>query len=204
MPGGDQRVTARLSGEVLPMFAWADGIASRLADAYRSGMCVNFVLAALAVIIGLAFLPAGLGAFKWIFAAIELLLLAGILGMTVRRIAARLAPALVRVAACGRISAPCARLLLLWRRAPRRGAGPERAVAGQTANGPSIFARHALRAVGLPLRAPHPRLSARRPDRCGAAARRHQRAYHEAKAHRLEKVHHRLDGGGGRHASCSR
>ncbi len=61
MPGGDQRVTARLSGEVLPMFAWADGIASRLADAYRSGMCVNFVLAALAVIIGLAFLPAGLG-----------------------------------------------------------------------------------------------------------------------------------------------
>ena len=82
MPGGDPALAARLAGEVLPMFAWADGIASRLGDAYRSGMCFNFVLAALAVIIGLAFLPSGLAEIKWAFASVELLLLGGILALT--------------------------------------------------------------------------------------------------------------------------
>lgn len=192
MPGGDQRVTARLSGEVLPMFAWADGIASRLADAYRSGMCVNFVLAALAVIIGLAFLPAGLGELKWIFAAVELLLLVGILGLTaagsrrgwhrrwfeLRRVAEYLrhAPGLLLLG----VSRPTGR----W---PRTGGGQ---AGGEW---PEHFARHALRAVGLP----RARLT-RAYLRAGltGVALPHvvtQRAYHEAKAHRLEKVHHRLD-----------
>ena len=82
MPGGDPQVTRQLAEDVLPTFAWADGIASRLADAYRSGMCINFVLAALAVMIGVAFLPTGLGEVKWAFALVELLLLGGILGLT--------------------------------------------------------------------------------------------------------------------------
>lgn len=82
MPGGDSRVARELAADILPLFAWADGVASRLADAYRSGMCVNFVLAALAVIIGIAFLPLGLAEYKWIFAGIELLLLGGILVLT--------------------------------------------------------------------------------------------------------------------------
>ncbi|MFN3605801.1 MAG: hypothetical protein ACK4SS_01210, partial [Cypionkella sp.] len=41
IPGGDAQVTRQLAEDVLPLFAWADGIASRLADAYRSGMTVN-------------------------------------------------------------------------------------------------------------------------------------------------------------------
>ena len=49
MPGGDAQVMRQLAEDVLPLFAWSDGIASRLADAYRSGMTVNFVLATLAV-----------------------------------------------------------------------------------------------------------------------------------------------------------
>lgn len=192
MPGGDAATAARLADDVLPMFGWADGIASRLADAYRSGMCINFVLAALAVIIGLAFLPAGLGEFKWVFAGIELLLLLGILVLTaagsrlgwhrrwfeLRRVAEYLrhAPALLLLG----VARPTGR----W---PRKGGG------GKSAEWPEHFARHALRDVGLPrVRVTRGYL------RAGLAevAMPHvvaQRAYHTVKAHRLETVHHRLD-----------
>jgi hypothetical protein len=189
MPGGDAQVTRQLAEDVLPLFAWSDGIASRLADAYRSGMTVNFVLAALAVMIGIAFLPTGMGDSKWAFALVELLLLGGILVMTaagsrlgwhrrwfaMRRVAEYLrhAPALLLLG----VARPTGR----WARS------------GEGAEWPEHFARHALRDVGLPqvqvtrdyLRAgltgvvlPH------------VAA---QASYHEAKAHRLERVHHRLD-----------
>jgi hypothetical protein len=47
---GDDRIVDRLSSTILPAFAWADGVSSRLSDAYRSGMCFNFLLAALAVV----------------------------------------------------------------------------------------------------------------------------------------------------------
>lgn len=192
MPGGDPGVTGHLSAKVLPMFAWADGIASRLADAYRSGMCVNFVLAALAVMIGIVFLPAGMMAYKWVFAAVELLLLAGILVLTaagsrrgwhrrwfeLRRVAEYLrhAPGLLLLG----VSRPTGR----W---PRKGGG------GDSAEWPEHFARHALRAAGLP----RVRLT-REYLRAGleGVALPHvsaQRAYHEAKAHRLERVHHGLD-----------
>ncbi len=192
MPGGDGDVAAQLAGDVLPMFAWADGIASRLADAYRSGMCVNFVLAALAVIVGIVFLPAGMGDIKWIFAGVELLLLGGILLMTaagsrmawhrrwfeLRRVAEYLrhAPALLLLG----VARPTGR----WPRGGESGAGGE---------WPEHFARHALRDVGLP------RVAVTREYlRAGlsAVALPHvatQRAYHAAKAHRLETVHHRLD-----------
>jgi hypothetical protein len=192
MPGGDAQVAERLRAEVLPMFAFADGVASRLADAYRSGMCVNFVLAALAVMIGILFLPARLMEFKWVFAGVELLLLAGILALTaagsrrgwhrrwfeLRRVAEYLrhAPGLLLLG----VSRPTGR----W---PRKGGG------GDSAEWPEHFARHALRAVGLP----RVRLT-RAYLRAGLAgvALPHvsaQRAYHEAKAHRLEAVHHGLD-----------
>jgi hypothetical protein len=192
MPGGDAQVAAQLADDVLPMFAWADGIASRLADAYRSGMCVNFVLAALAVIIGLAYLPAAASEIKWVFAGAELLLLSGILVLTaagsrmgwhrrwfeMRRVAEYLrhAPALLLLG----VARPTGR----W---PRKGGG------GDSAEWPEHFARHALRDVGLP------RVAVTREYlRAGLAevALPHvasQRAYHTAKAHRLETVHHQLD-----------
>lgn len=192
MPGGDPQVAERLSTEVLPMFAFADGVASRLADAYRSGMCVNFVLAALAVMIGIVFLPARMLDYKWVFAGVELLLLVGILVLTaagsrrgwhrrwfeLRRVAEYLrhAPGLLLLG----VSRPTGR----W---PRKGGG------GDSAEWPEHFARHALRAVGLP----RVRLT-RAYLRAGleGVALPHvsaQRAYHEAKAHRLEAVHHGLD-----------
>lgn len=193
MPGGDAQVTRELSQDILPLFAWADGIASRLADAYRSGMCVNFVLAALAVMVGLFYLPAGMKESKWGFAVAELLLLGGILALTaagsrlawhsrwfeMRRVAEYLrhAPALLLMG----VARPTGR----W---PRAGGG-----AGGGAEWPEHFARHALRDVGLPRVA-----TTRDYLRAGlegivlphVAA---QRAYHAAKAHRLETVHHRLD-----------
>lgn len=188
MPGGDGRVAERLSGEVLPMFAWADGISSRLADAYRGSMCINFLLAALAVIVGLAFLPAGLQQYKWVFASIELLLLAGILALTVagsRRGWHRRWFELRRVAEYLR-HAPA--LLLLGVARPT-GRWPR----GARGEWPEHFARHALRAVGLPqVRITREYLR----EGLAKVALPHvaaQRAYHELKAKKLATVHHRLD-----------
>ena len=197
MPGGDAQVTRQLAEEVLPLQAWAEGIACRLADAYRSGMTVNFVLATLAVIIGIAYLPTGLADHKWAFALAELLLLGGILVLTaagsklgwhrrwfaMRRVAEYLrhAPALLLMG----VSRPTGR----W---PRSGWSSGRG-GGGGAEWPEHFARHALRDVGLP------RVAVTRAYlRAGltGAVLPHvagQRAYHEAKAHRLERVHHRLD-----------
>jgi len=192
MPGGDAVLAARLRRDLLPMFAWADGVASHLADAYRSGMCVNFVLAALAVIVGLAYLPAGLAEVKWAFAAIELLLLAGILAITAagsRREWHRRWFELRRVAEYLR-HAPG--LLLLGVSRPT-GRWPRKGGRAQGSEWPEHFARHAQRAVGLP----RARLT-KAYLRAGLAevVLPHvtaQRAYHAAKAHRLERVHHRLD-----------
>ncbi|WP_073978107.1 hypothetical protein [Erythrobacter donghaensis] len=193
MPGGDPAVVRELTEDVLPLFAWSDGIASRLADAYRSGMCVNFVLAALAVMVGILYLPAGMKESKWGFAAIELLLLGGILALTaagsrlgwhrrwfaMRRVAEYLrhAPALLLLG----VARPTGR----W---PRVGGAT-----GDGAAWPEHFARHALRDVGLPqaaatrdyLRAGLERIVL--PHVCA------QQRYHKAKAHKLETVHHRLD-----------
>ncbi|MBY0343920.1 MAG: hypothetical protein K2Q29_08705 [Sphingomonadales bacterium] len=189
MPGGDPRIAHQLADDVMPMYAWADGVANRLADAYRSGMIVNFVMATLAVMVGLAYLPLGMGAYKWVFATIELLLLAGIIAMTAagsrlgwhrrwfatRRVAEYLrhAPALLLLG----VVRPTGR----WPRS------------GGAARWPEHFARHALRDVGLPRAA-----LTRDYLRAGleGAVLPHvagQRAYHLAKAHRLETVHHRLD-----------
>lgn len=206
MPGGDARIAGQLAQDVLPMFAWADGIASRLADAYRSGMCVNFVLAALAVMIGIMFIPAGMGDIKWAFALVELLLLGGILGLTaagsrlgwhrrwfaMRRVAEYLrhAPALLLLG----VARPTGR----W---PRSGGARTVGHKGGHGGGgdgargewPEHFARHALRDVGLPQVAVTPDYL--RAGLAGAVLPHvtAQAAYHTAKAHRLETVHHRLD-----------
>lgn len=192
MPGGDPQLVARLADDVLPLFALTDGIASRLADAYRSGMCVNFVLAALAVIIGLAFLPTGLAQVKWVFASVELLLLLGILVLTAAgsRLGWHRRWFELRRAAEYLRHAPA--LLLLGVARPT-GRWPRKSGGGGQAEWPEHFARHALRDVGLP------RVAVTRDYlRAGltGAVLPHvagQRAYHTIKAHRLETAHHRLD-----------
>ncbi|WP_017664565.1 hypothetical protein [Porphyrobacter sp. AAP82] len=193
MPGGDPAVVRELAEDVLPLFAWSDGIASRLADAYRSGMCVNFVLATLAVMVGILYLPAGMKESKWGFAAVELLLLGGILALTaagsrlawhgrwfaMRRVAEYLrhAPALLLMG----VARPTGR----WPRAGR--------AAGAGAEWPEHFARHALRDVGLPRVAATPAYLRAGLERIVLPHVVSQRAYHMHKAHKLETVHHRID-----------
>jgi len=188
MPGADQAFVDALAAGVLPAFAWADGISTWLSDAYRSGMIANFVLAALAIIVGILYLPLGLGEWKWVFAAIEFLLLASILVITWlggrRRLHARWFE--TRRSAEYLRHASIMLLTGVVRPAARwpRGAGT---------TWPEASARHAFRAMGLPqvqvtgefLRTALTDLLA--PHVAG------QGAYHEAKAKRLARVHHRLD-----------
>ncbi|WP_390585916.1 hypothetical protein [Erythrobacter sp. MTPC3] len=182
------RLNGKLREELLPVFAWADGVSSRLSDAYRSSMSVNFVLSALAIIAGIAYLPLGLAAHKWIFASVELILLLGILAMTfaglklawhkrwfeTRRVAEylRFAPALVLMG----IARPVGR----W---PK----------GDTHEWPERFSRDVLRDIGLPTSAMSQTYLRTILKDVVLRHVQNQRRYHEAKARQLERAHHRLD-----------
>ena len=189
--GRDNRLVTRLERELLPTFAWADAVSSRLSDAYRSGMSLNFVLSALAIIIGVAYLPLGLPQLKWVFALTELALLLAILVITyvgharawhrrwfeTRRVAEylRFAPAIVIMA----VARPIAR----W---PRGGRGewPER------------FSRDALRDAGLPEVRIDRAFLRRALEGVVLPHIRGQRRYHEAKAEQLARVDRRIDRAG--------
>lgn len=186
--GQDEPVLARLRGELLPAFASADGISTRLSDAYRSGMTLNFALSALAIMIGIAYLPFDLAKYKWIFASAELAALGAIVLVTytghrrawhrrwfeTRRVAEyfRFAPALAVLG----IARPIGR----W---PR----------GESREWPERFSRDLLRDIGLPrVSVDHDYLRSVlegivQPHVIG------QRRYHEAKSQQLARVHHRID-----------
>lgn len=187
LPAGD-KVADRLGGSILPQFAWADGVSSWLSDAYRSGMCYNFIFSALAVIFGVLYLPLGLMEQKWVFASIELLLLAMIVFVTF--IGGRLAWhrrwfETRRVAEYLRHSPS---LLLLGVARPT-GRWPR----GKDKEWPEHFARHCLREVGLPRVRIDRRYLRDVLERVVLSHVRSQRAYHLAKAKRLASVHHRVD-----------
>lgn len=186
--GTDRKLVEGIAQSILPQFAWADGISAWLSDAYRSGMVGNFLLAALAILAGLAYQPLGFDEHKWLFAGFEFLLLGQIVLVTwygarqdwhsrwfdTRRVAEYLrhAPMLMLIG----VARPPAR----W---PR----------GKGANWPEYHARHSLRALGLP-RARMTRAYLR--AALETVLEDHvigQRDYHRAKAHRLETVHSRLD-----------
>ena len=188
LPGADKAVAEGIGGRLLPQFAMADGISARLSDAYRSGMVANFMLSALAIIAGAAYLPTGLDEQKWAFAAVEFVLLCAILAITwragrrrwharwleTRRYTEYLrhAPIMLPLG----VARPASR----W---PR----------GKGASWPEHFARHELRAIGLPAtRVSRPYLV-----KClRMLIQPHvleQRDYHRAKGRRLAVVHHRLD-----------
>lgn len=188
LPGVDTQQLGRIVNTVMPQFAWADGISSWLSDAYRSGMCLNFVLAAFAVIVGAAYLPLGLAGQKWIFASVELLLLVLIVLITLigrrrswhgrwfetRRVAEYLR------------HGPILLLLGVFR---STGKWPR----GEGSAWPEHYSRHCLRSVGLPnLALDHGYLR----GACEHLLLPHvvgQRDYHRAKARRLLSVNHRLD-----------
>jgi hypothetical protein len=174
--------------EILRRFAWADGLSTYLSDAYRGGMIANFLLSAMAIICGIAYLPLASVETKWPFALAEFLLLATILAITfigrrnrwhsrwfeTRRVAEYLRHAPIM-------------LLLGVARATRR--WPSCA----NTEWPEYYAREVLRETGLPqvvidqhylhgvlngLLLPHVA---------------QQKAYHEDKALRLTRVHFKLD-----------
>ena len=188
LPGGDSELPGKVETDVLGRFAWSDGISSRLSDAYRSGMIVNFIFSAVAIVSGIAYLPLARSRETPIFAATEILLLGAILGVTwlgqqrrwhkrwfeTRRVAEYLRHAPILLA------------LGVTRPSGRWPAGAETAW-------PEWYARYSLREIGLPRVAlTSAYLRAVLADLLDTHVVR-QRDYHVAKARRLTKVHHNLD-----------
>jgi hypothetical protein len=188
LPAGDMDFIKQVEADVLQRFAWADGLSTYLSDAYRGGMVTNFLLSALAIIVGVAYLPFASVDTKWPFALAELMLLGSILAITAtgrrRRWHGRWFETR-RVAEYFR-HAPIMLLLGVARASGRWPRGAE-------TEWPEYYAREALREIGLPsvvvsqgyLR-----------DVLDNLLREHasrQRQYHEAKAQRLTRVHHGLD-----------
>ena len=188
LPGGDLGLIERMRTQILQRFARADGVSTYLSDAYRGGMVINFLLAALAVIAGVAYLPFFGADWKWPFAAIELLLLLTIVVITTvgrkrrwhgrwletRRLAEYLRHAPI--------------LLMLGVARPRA-----RWPQGSGTQWPEYYARQSLRSVGLPnVRVTEGYLRATLATLIAPYAQA-QCAYHREKAKRLATVHHRVD-----------
>jgi hypothetical protein len=188
LPGLDARFADAIGTEVLRRFAWADGVSAWRSDVYRGGMTANFLLAALAIVGGIAYLPFADPHHKWGFALFELFTLVFILAVTTigqkrrwhgrwfetRRVAEYLRHAPLM-------------LLLGVARAPGR--WPR----GTDTSWPEWCARHAVREVGLPRVAvteDYLRMALR--DLLLDHVVR-QQEYHVGKARRLAAAHHNLD-----------
>lgn len=188
LPGADRGLADAIQQVAMRNFAWADGIAARMSDVYRGGMIVNFVLSALAIVGGVAYLPFASVEDKWFFALFEFVLLLAIVTITLtgqrRRWHARWFETR-RVAEYFRHSP----LMLMLGAARPPGLWP-RAAAGSW---PEWYVRQALRSIGLPratITAPYLRAALKGLLQCHVIP---QRDYHFAKAGRLKKVHHNLD-----------
>jgi hypothetical protein len=188
LPGQEEGHVAGIEDAILHRFAWADGVSAQLSDTYRGGMIANFLLAPLAIVGGIAYLPFASSREKWIFALFELVLLTGILTITLtgrkRRWHGRWFETR-RVAEYFR-HAPILLLLGVAR-------APGRWPVGTDTSWPEWYARHGLRDVGLP------RLAVTQTylrKAVGGLLHDHvirQRDYHIAKARRLTHVHRNLD-----------
>lgn len=188
LPGGDPALAESIDADVLARFAWSDGISSRLSDAYRGGMIINFIFSAFAIVSGIAYLPFARSRHTPIFAAIEILLLGAILGVTwlgQRRRWHKRWFETRRVAEYFR-QAPILLTLGVARPAGRWPAGADTAW-------PEWYARYGLREVGLPRTSiTQSYLRATLTDFLDPHVLQ-QRDYHLAKARRLTNVHHNLD-----------
>jgi hypothetical protein len=188
LPGQSSAFVDRIRVDVLRRFAWADGISARLSDTYRGGMVLNFGFSALAIVGGIAYLPAAASHQKWIFALFELGLLSAILTITAvgrsRRWHGRWFQTR-RVAEYLR-HAPILLLLGVARPASHWPRGAE-------TSWPEGYARHAMRDLGLPaIAVTLGYLRGVLIDLMRVHVVR-QRDYHLLKARRLARAHHRLD-----------
>lgn len=188
LPGKDSDFISRIQTQILQRFAWADGLSTYLSDAYRGGMTMNFILSALAIIVGVAYLPLTAVASKWPFALTEFILLGAIVAITTvgrRRKWHERWFETRRVAEYFR-HAP---IMLLLGVARARGRWPR----GSDTEWPEYYAREILRDLGLPaVKIDHAYLRAALDNllRQHASSQRH---YHEAKAAKLARVHLSLD-----------
>lgn len=189
LPGGDGTLPDKVEREILRRFAWTNGIATHLADRYRSGMVLNFVMGAAAIIVGTLYLPLTDASHKWIFTAIEMALLLAIIWNTARGQKRRLHGRWFETRRAAEYLRHSPFLIALGI-SRARGRWPE----GGNCPWPEWYVRHSLGAIGLPqLRIDKAYLRA-----VLELLRDHhvvpQRDYHIVKAARLRRVHHRLDG----------
>ncbi|QUL37971.1 hypothetical protein [Erythrobacter sp. JK5] len=189
LPGGDAELARKIRSHALRPFAWADGVSSRLSDHYRSGMIVNFLLSALAIVGGVLYLPLVSPEHKWGFALFEFLVLVAIVIITYRgrkyRWHARWFETR-RIAEYFRHSP----LLLILGVARPAGHWPR----GAETSWPEWYVRQALRDIGLPrakVTASYLRSVLEMLDKFHVTP---QRDYHQVKARRLENIHANLDG----------
>ena len=188
LPGADTALIDRIEEAVIRPFAWADGVSTWLADAYRGSMVSSFMLSALAIVGGMAYLPFASIEQKWSFALFELLILLIIIGLAffgrrwrwhgrwfeTRRVAEyfRHAP-----------------LLLMLGVARSSGRWPK----GPGGSWPEWYARHMLRGIGLPRMTV---TAAYLRQTLALLKDRHvlpQRDYHVDKAERLKRAQLKLD-----------
>ncbi|ABC62147.1 DUF4231 domain-containing protein [Erythrobacter litoralis] len=188
LPGADGDLPARVEREVLRRFAWTDAISSRLADRYRSSMVWNFILGAMAIIVGIFYLPLVDVAQKWIFALAEFILLVVIIGNTALATKRRVHGRWFETRRAAEYLRHSPFLLALGIARPP-GHWPQ----GVRTSWPEWYARHALRAVGLP----EVRVDSSYLRGVLEFLRDHhvdpQRDYHLDKAARLNRVRHKLD-----------
>lgn len=188
LPGLDPVVPQRIARDVLRPFAWADGVSTWLADAYRGGMVASFFLSAFAIVGGIAYLPFTSIDNKWAFATFEFVLLGAIIGIFFAGKRLRWHERWFetrRVAEYFRH----AHILLLLGAARSTGRWPR----GSDGNWPEWFVRHVLRGIGLP----RMRVTAPFLRQALMLMRDHhavpQRDYHRGKAVRLRRAQHNLD-----------
>ncbi|WP_435418511.1 hypothetical protein WAB17_02740 [Parerythrobacter aurantius] len=188
IPGGDPELPRRVEAEVMRRFAWTNGIATHLADRYRSGMVRNFLMGAAAIIVGTLYLPLTGPEHKWVFAAIELALLVGIIANTSRGQKLRWHGRWFETRRAAEYLRHSPYLLALGT-ARARGRWPD----GGGSPWPEWYVRHALGAIGLP----QVRIDKAYLRSALVLLRDHhvvpQRDYHIEKSSRLSRVHHRLD-----------
>ena len=188
LPGQDADFVGAVEANTVRRFAWADGISAYLSDAYRGGMTLNFLLAPLSIVVGIAYLPFASSDEKWIFAGLELALLASILAITItgqrRRWHARWFETR-RVAEYAR-HAPIMLLLGVVR-------PPGHWPKGAETSWPEWYARRSLREPGLPrVKITQAYLRDALRDLLDDHVVQ-QRDYHDYKAKRLAAAHHNLD-----------
>lgn len=188
LPGQDERFVDAVAVSTVRRFAWADGVSAYLSDAYRGGMTLNFILAPLSIVGGIAYLPFASSNEKWIFAALELALLGSILAITMigqkrrwharwfetRRVAEYVRHALVMLP-LGVVRAPS--------RWPK----------GAETSWPEWYARRSLREAGLPRAQLSQAYLVSVLRNLLATHVEQQRDYHRYKAKRLATAHRNLD-----------